>query len=427
MQSALGWVDFSSEHRDRVRTVIDLLATPGVVDELGIGIIRDAFSDFLFPGVSTIQTRPKYFLIVPRILKDYEALSDKQRKRVSLREYLAAEEMACRVKLGGRYDYEEGLGIIGVSFRDRTDRNIQRPPSSVYWNGLRTFGIVRSKVSLPEFCRQRSGHRPSLRMLLEETREAHGDDVDADDVDLSPINTQLPHCDEWKSELAITLTKEEAHFLRQQICASCPESLLGQVLLDAAATEEFTMLSERAEFAQLMHLPTLRRSSVARLRRVVYLADAFWQILRGAHVRYNLLLQRRFGAPEQESKLDDSWRDWLAQMRSFDWNAWDTEEVWQLVAEHGSRIGPWTGRFVNEWIDAASRGESDMTVYDELVTHQEAANKRSRARLRPGNRDESVGEWIGIQSLTYRLPQAWRLVTDIHKAETGEADPDVGL
>ena len=68
-----------------------------------------------------------------------------------------------------------------------------------------------------------------------------------------------------------------------------------------------------------------------------------------------------------------------------------------------------------------------MTVYDELVVHLEAANKRSRARLRLDNRDESVGEWIGIQSLTYRLPQAWRLVTDIHKAETGEVDPDVGL
>jgi len=54
--------------------VLDLLAEKGVVDELGIGVIRDAFADLLFPGISTIQTRAKYFLIVPRLLKDYETL-----------------------------------------------------------------------------------------------------------------------------------------------------------------------------------------------------------------------------------------------------------------------------------------------------------------------------------------------------------------
>jgi hypothetical protein len=59
--ASVGWIDFSSEHRDKVRTVIDLLKTQGVVDELGIGIIRDSFADRLFPGVSTIQTRAKYF------------------------------------------------------------------------------------------------------------------------------------------------------------------------------------------------------------------------------------------------------------------------------------------------------------------------------------------------------------------------------
>ena len=56
--SAIGWVDFSSEHREKVKSVIDLLSTPGVIDELGIGVIRDSFSDSLFPGISTIQTRP---------------------------------------------------------------------------------------------------------------------------------------------------------------------------------------------------------------------------------------------------------------------------------------------------------------------------------------------------------------------------------
>ncbi len=32
--TSVGWIDFSSEHRDKVRTVLDLLRQRGVVDEL---------------------------------------------------------------------------------------------------------------------------------------------------------------------------------------------------------------------------------------------------------------------------------------------------------------------------------------------------------------------------------------------------------
>ena len=35
-------------------------------------VVRDALANVFFPGTSTIQTRAKYFLIVPRIFKEYE-------------------------------------------------------------------------------------------------------------------------------------------------------------------------------------------------------------------------------------------------------------------------------------------------------------------------------------------------------------------
>ena len=43
---------------------MNLLQAPGAVDEIGIGLIRDAFANYFFPGTSTVQTRAKYFLIV---------------------------------------------------------------------------------------------------------------------------------------------------------------------------------------------------------------------------------------------------------------------------------------------------------------------------------------------------------------------------
>ena len=68
----LGWIDFSKSERNKVLSVLDLLMEAGTLDELGIAPIRDGFANLFFPGTSTIQTRAKYFLIVPYALKDLE-------------------------------------------------------------------------------------------------------------------------------------------------------------------------------------------------------------------------------------------------------------------------------------------------------------------------------------------------------------------
>ena len=52
----IGWVDFSKTERDKVVSILRLLGTQTALDELGIGTVRDAFSDMFFPGISTLQT-----------------------------------------------------------------------------------------------------------------------------------------------------------------------------------------------------------------------------------------------------------------------------------------------------------------------------------------------------------------------------------
>ena len=59
-----GWIDFSRKDRELARDIIAALNDKGAVDEMGIGVIRDAFSDYFFPGTSTIQTSAKYFFLV---------------------------------------------------------------------------------------------------------------------------------------------------------------------------------------------------------------------------------------------------------------------------------------------------------------------------------------------------------------------------
>ena len=57
MQATLTWIDLTASDRDKMRRVLDLFKEQGTLDEMGLGSLRDALSDALFPGTSSIQTR----------------------------------------------------------------------------------------------------------------------------------------------------------------------------------------------------------------------------------------------------------------------------------------------------------------------------------------------------------------------------------
>jgi hypothetical protein len=101
--------------------------------------------------------------------------------------------------------------------------------------------------------------------------------------------------------------------------------------------------------------------------------------------------------------------------------------MWEIVVGNGGQIKSHTREFIDKWIELARRLPSNNSDFDNCVIKQERANKRTRARLRPDNRDEEVRDWIGIRALNYRLPQARRIMNDIHRAETGKADASAGF
>jgi hypothetical protein len=137
MPSTFGWLDYSEHERRQSLEVIDLLREEGTQDELGIGVIRDTFSDLLFPGTSTIQTRLRYFLFVPWMMQDME----RRRTRASefpQRSRQIQDWLRKSLVQGG-----EELGVIG--YRAKID--VRRLPSSVYWQGIQRWGILRFRGS----------------------------------------------------------------------------------------------------------------------------------------------------------------------------------------------------------------------------------------------------------------------------------------
>jgi hypothetical protein len=417
--SAIGWVDFSSEHRERVKSVIDLLSTPGVIDELGIGVIRDSFSDSLFPGISTIQTRAKYFLTVPRIFKDYEKLPANQRRRRKLADYLNEHENLCMEAMVANHEDDPQGGIIGESFADEQGE-VQRKPSSVYWTGIRQFGLIHTKLSLQAFCRKFANPDQPLQDSVQGSDKTTGDDPDAAEQANETINGPA-YEEDWIETLTVHLSKEEAAFLSSQIAARVSRSLLGQILLDPEVREAFLDLPEDWNFTTLADEAPFIGQLPDGLQRIIAAAKDFWQLMHGAHIRYNCLLQERHGNSELRAEFETKWSDWLTELQSFPWNRWETGFLWELTKLHHRKVREHTIHFVESWIDGIRDG-ADTHSLDELVSRQERFNKKTRARLHP-TAEESIGKWIGINDLNYRLNVARTIINDIHVGLTStEAD-----
>lgn len=58
----LGYIHSNKEEQARVLQVLKLTSESVALEELGIGRIRDAFADKMFPGVSTLQKHIKLLL-----------------------------------------------------------------------------------------------------------------------------------------------------------------------------------------------------------------------------------------------------------------------------------------------------------------------------------------------------------------------------
>ncbi len=229
----LGWIDFSKSERSKILSVLDLLSQRGTLDELGIAPVRDGFADLFFPGTSTIQTRAKYFLLVPYILKDLEL--DKESNPHQLLKNLDALEMECAKIL---MDKGGGLeGIIGSRSLDQGNW-VKRPPSGVYWSGLRSYGIFTSPLSLTEYiwriCDQKN-QKKTLASLGNKNDRSENQDTDQDDWDAGGLfHVQFwsitTYRNDWKDHLELRLTEEESAYLKRQIIISHPDSMMAFIL-----------------------------------------------------------------------------------------------------------------------------------------------------------------------------------------------------
>ncbi|HLS14704.1 MAG TPA: DUF6361 family protein [Beutenbergiaceae bacterium] len=410
MTSTFGWLAMDTEQRRRMMEAVDQFRDETTVDDLGFGGIRDAFSDTLFPGTSTLHTRLRYVLFIPWLLQ------------------LAAHQDNVSQMMSGFREYEyrlieslqrgqESEGIIGRV----AGRSLRSLPSTLYWGMITQWQIFEPGFTLRQYF-----ERELLRR--EELRSAPRSDDPEVHLSLSPtgLDPRLPDPPEGLLKGAnFPLQPTEAQYLTETITRTTAGSLLAHLVTHRPATwtEESTAPTAAWD-------PAIRRELSPELDDLVDRAERFAITAQGANLLYNLLLAEATG---KQTRQGDSLTEVYTQ-RLLDWfdltresaplYAQDRGEVWQMVTARGRRLSRKTQEFIATWAEAVAEASSvsDLTennLLRERIRAREREKKGSRARLAPGNQ-RALDAWTGASGTglyEYRWSYVRSHLQDLYDAE----------
>ena len=403
--AGLAWLDYSETDQRRAREIVRWFLQPESRDELGLGRIRDALSDTLFPGTSFLLTRARYLLFVPWLYREGARRGHGGPKLTQWVQW-HERQLIGALRRGGDLD-----GLVG-RFAGAAVRIL---PSSIYWNTLRRFGILRREGTEGQVAGLRQNSRPQ-----DEATEflGHSDSVWA------PSTPSAPD-DFFDYEICnFTLTQDEATWLAERIVDAVPDSLLQFLVMRGKRQSSSAQYAWDEPEAVAAEGPV--RDALDEARR-------FAVAMHGAALLYNLLLAERAEElrlsrherrrDEYKSRLDE----WQKDFQAINPGAWDLNGLWALIAAQGRPAALPTRSFVYEWVDLARASGGRLADDDkarELIRNRERVQKRGQARLINERLMLQWGGASGSGRLNFRWPVVRRILNEIVDGrENGHAGP----
>lgn len=395
LQSSIAWIDFSEEDRRKMMEVVALFKRRDTRDELGLGSIRDAFAELFFPGTSTLQTRARYFLFVPWLYRSYEKRRVRSHK---ITQRLQRDEIKL---IRALLDAGESGGVIGRV----SGASLHRFPASIYWNGLRSWGILRYSGSQAQYHRWLDHFYKRQR-----DRQVTDDGEPVEGWGGGNWDPALPQAPEgFPERVDFKITSDEAAYLQERVILSCHDSLLATLLDGCEPVENIAFIWQHPQLGSFLKE---QQAWISHARN-------FSEMMYGAVLLYNLMLAElsQPADPVEKYKTDlEAWREAL-EIRSAELVAWDRNVFWELVTRK-ARIPIPTRRFVSDWLNVLLAGEQfpDLANCQEaraLVRDREVWLKRGRSRFESQRHLEMWSGAAGIAQLEYRWSIARRITNDI--------------
>jgi len=391
----IAWLDASREDQRRMREIVNLFTQSESRDELGIGQVRDAFSDSLFPGTSTLHTRARYLLFVPWCFVAAAAkggTAARGERRVEDNE---------RALIAGLRDLGATDGLIGRV----AGVAVKTLPSTLYWGALRQYAIVQVAEPLDAL-----GCRVSLDPDQEELAERV---LGAWSPTLPPVPAGFPR----HPETGFELSRAEAGWLQERMLGGTEGSLLHHLASDGNRPQAN---SDAPWDDPICH------TSSPEVKRILEHARLFSLAVHGASFLYNLMIAERYvkaGHTRIESPVEryrDLLQEWAQECEENDGalSAWDRGAFWDLILAVNPQVRPVTHGFLSTWFDRVCGLELRQAAADEalrqLIARRERAQKGSQSRL---TNDRLLAAWSGqsgTRRLTYRWDQVNRIIQDLH-------------
>jgi hypothetical protein len=399
MPSSFSWLDFSETERQRALEVVRQFEEHGTVDELGVGVIRDAIADRLFPGISTIQSRARYFLFIPWMYLDLE------RRRVPSSRVAEAARRAEIALIDALAESDDPVGTIGIMARGK----LKNLPSRAYWVGLHTFGIRSFQGSQDSYHRSLDAF---YRLPASNTRNDDGEAFGGRTIRNWHANLPSPPA-AFPREASLTLTAEEGSYLSERIAMTQPASLMAWLTSNGSPSPEAAFPWEHRQAARF---PAHNQIELEHARN-------FSELMLGSALLYNFMLSEKCGNEEWRSDYEQALEDWsqLLGEREAELHAWDRTAFWQLIEDANARVSLPTRIFVNGWLDLAlspdTRKIRSNATARQLIVSRELQLKRALARLTNQRPLELWRGASGAGQMDYRwLPVARATVEDIQHA-----------
>ncbi|MHB1543880.1 MAG: DUF6361 family protein [Acidiferrobacter sp.] len=367
----------------------------GVRDEIGFLTIHQRYADRFFPGTSVLHTRVRYAVFVPWLFEDMAGLTGPAATR-ALRE--REKDIAGRLKDAGESQVIGGRVYPNYS---------SQPPSTVYWNALSIWGILRPRPDGRTISRAQA-HR-LLKRVGPET-----DDDGQPLVGFDPPFVPLPdRPDNWRGgRLTLRLTTAEATFLRERLAqlrrpGEHELSLIARLVRTEVAAPAGMWADETCAIAGADQEPLVRAQQAASLAGV-------------GRAIYDALLE---GIVEGDDKRESSTRhrDHLVAM---------VEEHGPVAAEIDvdaleTDIGALPAKLrtvviaTRDWI--ASKSTDPVSLFDVYASAEARKGPRARLPLTPNGRARRL-EWSNDEHslagpLHYRWEQVSTLLNDLADAE----------
>ena len=388
---------------------VELFRDRDTVDELGLGSVRDAFSDLLFPGTSVLHTRARYLLFIPWIYRDLE-----RRKVASAHAGSIARRDEVRLIEALRRGQPDSQGIIGVQAGAR----LQRLPSSAYWQGLHRLGVRLFAGSQDRYHRSLDAYYVGRRRFRDLQQSVQGEDSEL--VERQPSNWHPgipPAPDGLLEEASFELGQDEAAYLRDRILLQAPRTLLSALVDRADAL---------VGVAHPWSHPAHADFDPQLAERIEY-ARRFSDLMQGGQLLYGHLLAEMIGGegPNPYRERLDEWEVSRARLADRAANT-DRQRFWAVVRDGNARVPHPTQRFIDRWWDVVvdeATPVADSPIATTLVTERERFLKRGLARLDESNvrAREMWGGTAGLNQLDYRWSTVRQLLQDIQTGLSRDA------